>query len=568
MRMNAPHVSNPSKTRRGRKSPLHVSAFALLAAGLTACGPSDQGDTSQAAPSAQVSPIVETSNGPVIGVHEAALEVFKGIPYAAAPAGDRRWKAPAPVEPWSEAREATTFGPSCVQPPVPPTSVYNDPPASTSEDCLSLNVWSPSDAVNAPVIVWIHGGSLRIGSSELPTYDGTKLAERGIVVVSVNYRLGILGWMAHPELSAESPEGVSGNYGLLDQIAALDWVQENIASFGGNPENVTIMGESAGALSVAYLLTSPAADGLYVKAIMQSVGSRAFPALDETVYGLPSAESKGETLLGKLGIDTIEAARQADPQELINQSTLQRFSAEGTIDGLYLPEQLIEAFDKGNHQKVPIMSGFNSGEGRTYTALLPALPESQEAYVTALQTRYPDMWEDIVTVYPADDIKESILGMFRDGVFGWAGERFVRKMTDAAQPAFFYVFDYCYPSAREADLCAFHGSEVPYVFGTLEAEQLPAVWPTPDGTGDADLSSTLIDYWTSFAATGQPKSANGPEWLPYGSEENYLHIGETPVAETNPYPGMFEVHETLVQNLRADDEAWFFNIEVPTRSED
>lgn len=548
---------------------LRVPAFALAAIVMTACSPSERGDAGSApSPDQAPPPIAQTASGPVMGAHEAGLDVFRGIPYAAAPVGDLRWKAPAPVAPWSEPRDATAFGPSCIQPPLPPTSVYNDPPASSSEDCLSLNVWAPAGAANAPVIFWIHGGSLRIGGGALPVYNAARLAERGVVVVSINYRLGILGWLAHPELSAESPEGVSGNYGLQDQIAALKWVQENIASFGGDPGNVTIMGESAGALSVAYLLTSPAAEGLYAKAILQSGGSRTFPALDESVYGLPSAESTGETLLEKLGYETIEAARQADPQALVNRSTLQRFTAEGTIDGRYLAEQIFEVFDKGAQHKVPIIAGFNSGEGRTYAALLPALPETPEAYEAALQSRYPDKWEDIVSVYPADDIRESSLAMLRDGVFGWASERFVKKMTEASQSAYFYVFDYCYPSAREAGLCAFHASEVPFVFGTLAAENLPDAWPKPDGAADAALSATLIDYWTSFAATGQPQSANGPAWLPYGTAENYLYIGETPQAATDPYPGMYEVHEAVVQDLRDSHTGWLFSIDVPTRPED
>ncbi|MGB3625368.1 MAG: carboxylesterase family protein, partial [Henriciella sp.] len=424
------------------------------------------------------------------------------------------------------------------------------------------------DASDAPVIIWIHGGSLRIGGTEFATYDGTKFAERGIVFVSINYRLGLLGWLAHPGLSAESPDGVSGNYGLQDQIAALEWVEENIEAFGGDAGNVTIMGESAGALSVAYLLTSPAAEGLFDKAIMQSVGSRTFSALDQFVYGLPPAEQKGAELLEKLGYETIEAAREADAQSLINRSTLQQFTAEGTIDGRFLTEQLIEAFDSGAHQKVPVIAGFNSGEGRTYAMWLPPLPETAEAYEAALAKSYPDIADDIIAVYPSDDIRESSLGMMRDSIFGWAGERIVRKVRDAGQPAYLYVFDHCYPSARERDLCAFHGSEVPYVFGTLEADELPATWPTPDAPGDDALSEMLLDYWTSFAATGEPVSEEGPAWLSYGDAENYLHIEETPKASTDPYPGMFEVHETVVEGLRENDEAWFFNIEVPRRAED
>jgi para-nitrobenzyl esterase len=224
---------------------------------------------------------VMTAQGAVAGTLVDGLMQFRGIPYALPPAGSRRWKAPEPPVKWHGLFDASAFGPSCVQPPLRADSIYADEPASMSEDCLTLNIWAPEDARDLPVIVWIYGGALQRGSSASQFYDGANFARKGIVFVSINYRLGVVGWLAHPSLSAESPERVSGNYGLLDQVQALRWVRENIASFGGNRDNVTVMGESAGALSVAYLLSSPKARGLFPRRSMRierSSSSRSFLA--------------------------------------------------------------------------------------------------------------------------------------------------------------------------------------------------------------------------------------------------------------------------------------------------
>lgn len=204
-------------------------------------------------------PEAQVAQGQISGVSEGEINVFKSIAYALPPVGERRWRAPAAPEPWQGTFDASAFGASCIQPPYPANSVYFEELSATSEDCLTLNIWAPKNAKGAPVIVWIHGGALQRGTSASPMYDGAEYAKRGIVFVSINYRLGVFGWLAHPGLSAESSEGISGNYGLLDQIAALTWVKDNVAAFGGNAQNVTVMGESAGALSVTYLLVSPRA---------------------------------------------------------------------------------------------------------------------------------------------------------------------------------------------------------------------------------------------------------------------------------------------------------------------
>ncbi|WP_262422743.1 carboxylesterase family protein [Brevundimonas denitrificans] len=244
--------------------------------------------------SAHDAPVVQAPAGSVRGEALDGVAAFRGIPYAEAPTGRMRWRAPVTAAGWDGVRDASRFGPACHQPPSRPGSIYA--PAETpamSEDCLSLNVWTPENAENAPVFVWIHGGSLTGGSGSEVMYDGARMAAEGVVVVTINYRLGVLGYLAHPDLSAESTDGVSGNYGLLDQIEALRWINRNIAAFGGDPGNVTIAGESAGALSVMYLMAAPQAHGLFHKAVAQSAYMISTPALRETVHGTPSAEDAG-----------------------------------------------------------------------------------------------------------------------------------------------------------------------------------------------------------------------------------------------------------------------------------
>ena len=530
-----------------------LALFAVIPACLIAC----------AGPTARPSgPAVELQQGRLLGAREGNINVFRGIPYAAPPTGEGRWKPPSPAPNWTGVRNAAAFGPSCVQPDVPIRSLYHDPPLQTSEDCLTLNIWARPDGEKAPVIVWIHGGSLRVGGSAQAMYDGSEFARRGVVFVSFNYRLGVLGWLAHPGLSAESPDGISGNYGLLDQIAALQWVGANIAEFGGDPANVTVMGESAGALSVSYLLASPDASGLFQKAIIQSANSRNFPELGISAYGIPAADGMGAAVLSALDLDSLVAARNAGAQDLTDRAGRIGFVPQGTIDGKVLPSQIIDTFDHGRFAKVPILAGFNSGEVRSQRLFLPRVPEDYEASIAA---RYGDLADEVLALYPAEDVDASMLATLRDGIYGWATERIVRKQTDAGQPAFMYVFDYCYPSAREADLCAFHASELPFVFGALDPRRLSVNWPVPDGQQDRTLSMALLDYWTSFAATGQPESDYGPVWPAYGSDEAYLEIGMELDVRADPFPGMFELHETLVRQRKAAGEPWFLNVGLGAR---
>ncbi len=443
-----------------------------------------------------------------------------------------------------------------MQPEVPTESIYNDPPVAQSEDCLTLNVWAPERARKAPVIVWIHGGSLRIGAGSLPMYDGSAFARRGIVFISLNYRLGALGWMAHRELTAESPAGISGNYGLMDQIAALGWVRANAEAFGGDSENVTIMGESAGALSATYLLVSPRARGLFDKAIVQSPNSRAFPELSNPVGGLPPAERIGAMALQSLRVSSIEDARAMSARDVIDRTSAAGFPAQGTIDGDFLPRQIIDTFDRGEQAPVPLLIGFNGGEVRSQRAFLPQIPAEEEEYARIVEQGYGDLAPAFLEIYPPSTGKESALAALRDGIYGWAAERLAVKQAGLGAPSYLYVFDHCYPAARTRDLCGFHASELPFVFGTFDATKLPAKWPLPGSPRDTRLSTTVLDYWTSFAREGRPRSPDGPDWPTYAPDQAYMLFEDASRLRRDPYPGMFELHEAFVARRRAANEAW------------
>ncbi|MBB3032521.1 carboxylesterase/lipase family protein [Alteriqipengyuania lutimaris] len=526
---------------------LGIVASALLLAG---CASVDN------TPLAPAAPLVTTSDGTLRGSAQAGLHVFRGIPYAAAPVGDLRWKPPQPTAQWEGVRDASSFGPACMQPPVPASSLYNDPPARSSEDCLNLNIWAPADAANAPVIVWIHGGSLRIGANSLSMYDGANYAQRGVVFVSLNYRLGPLGWMAHEDLSQESEHGISGNYGLLDQIAALEWVRGNIAAFGGNPSNVTIMGESAGALSATYLMVAPHARGLFDKAIIQSTNLRSFPRLSEAANGLPSAQTIGVALLDKLGAADIAAARAMDAQALTNRATLAGFAPQGTIDGVVLPDQLVDIFDRGEQARVPVIVGYNAHEYRPEGGLGLRMPATPEQYEALIAPTFGDLTPEFLRIYPHEQGADALLDATGDTIFGWSGERIARSQHALGLASFFYVFDHCYPSAEARDLCAFHASEVPFTFGNLSAAAMPEHWPVPDGNHDRTVSDAMLEYWTSFAASGRPAAQGHPVWQPYGAAEHYLRFDDAPLAGRDYKPGMFELLESFARRERAAGRSW------------
>ncbi|MFZ0266185.1 carboxylesterase/lipase family protein [Caulobacter sp.] len=547
--------AQPSKlaVAAGRRIAARTLAFTLALSALSILTP----DAARADPS-----VVQAPAGALRGVEQGGLKVFKGVPYAAAPVGALRWKPPVAAPAWSGVREALDFGPACQQPKPRPGGIYSSPLKAMSEDCLSLNIWAPEEIKKAPVLVWIHGGSLIAGASSEGMYDGTALAKQGLVVVSINYRLGVLGYMAHPELSAESPDHVSGNYGLLDQIAALRWVQNNIAAFGGDPANVTIAGESAGGLSVMYLMASPPARGLFQKAIAQSAYMISTPDLREPRFGHVPAEAMGAATAAKLGAKSLADLRAMDAETLTTSALMAGFQTFGAVDGKVLPAQLVDVFDRGQQAHAPILAGFNSGEIRSLRFLAPPPPADAAAYEAEIRKRYGDLADDFLKLYPSSDIPESVLLAPRDALYGWTAERLVAKQTAAGAPGYLYLFDHGYPAADAAGLHGFHASEIPYVFGT--AKTTPPAWPkNPDTPAETKLSTAMIGYWTSFARDGVPKAAGEPAWKPYGGERAYMAFVEGPQPGVRLRPGMYELNEAVMCRRRAQgDTPWNWNVGV------
>jgi para-nitrobenzyl esterase len=417
---------------------------------------------------------------------------FKGLPYAAPPVGALRWRAPQPLIAWTGVKEASAFGPACMQPSASADLVM-------SEDCLTLNVFRPDNARrNLPVMVWIHGGGLVFGSSASPSTDGAAFARRGVVLVSLNYRLGAFGFFAHPALTAENADdGRLGNYGLMDQIAALRWVRRNIAVFGGDPRHVTIFGQSAGALSVEALMVSPEARGLFEGAIAQSGYGHTYPGLRDARNGFArSAEQSGVAFVAKLGVSATTAADlRAIPADRINALHVMDVANGLMIDGKVLTQGVFEAFRRGEEAKVPFMLGSNAAEYTAATRPKAARfwPEPQgEARARILAAYGGD----------ADAMSRLLIG---DTNFAAQARWLARMHAKAGAAAYLYRFSVL-PVAAQASLeGAPHGSEIPYVFDTLQTDE----WPVDDA--DHAIAQIMGAAWTAFGKTGAPTAA-GESW--------------------------------------------------------
>lgn len=537
----------------GLRSLLAWSLAACVAISAAACAAGGNSSTPAQAMT------VDTPAGILAGQSEGGLHVFKGIPYAEPPTGAARWKAPTALPRWTGTKAATDFGPACMQPVTLFGSVYAQDLGAMSEDCLTLNVWSPANASKMPVLVWIHGGALNTGSSKEKMYDGARLAREGIVVVSINYRLGVFGYLAHPELSAESAQGVSGNYGLLDQIEALKWVQRNIGALGGDPANVTIAGESAGGLSVMYLMAAPPARGLFAKAIAQSAYMVSTPALKERAHGSPSAEESGAALATRLKAPDLATLRAMEARALSDASVKGGFAPFGNVDGKTLTAQLVDTFDTGEQARVPLLAGFNSGEIRSLTVLAPPKPASAADYERIIRERYGDLADGFLRLYPSATLQESIYATTRDALYGWTAERLAKKQTAAGAPAFLYLFDHGYPEADKAGLHGFHASELPFMFGNTG--RLPPYWPKiPATDAEETFSDAMVGYWSSFVRTGRPQAKGAPDWPAYGAGSAYMLFGDTPHPSAHVFPGMYVLHEAaMCRRKAAGNVAWNWN---------
>ena len=498
--------------------------------------------------------------GTLRGAAVADIHVFKGIPYALPPTGPLRWKPPLPAPSWKGTREATEFGSACVQPKPQPGSIYSWDLRPMSEDCLSLNIWAPAGARKAPVFFWIHGGALSSGTGSDALYDGAALAARGIVVVSINYRLGVLGFLAHPQLSAESSRHVSGNYGLLDQIAALRWVNRNIAAFGGDPANVTIAGESAGGLSVMYLMAARAARGLFAKAVAQSAYMVSAPELRTTPFGGVAAESAGLSLAEKAGAADLAGLRSMDAEALTAVAASTGFFPFFVIDGRVLTRQIVEVFDRGEQAKVPVLAGFNSGEIRSLRGLLPPAAADAAAYEKEIRARYADLADAFLALYPSSHLEESMLATTRDALYGWT-----RSGSSSSRPR---------RACRPSSTCSItairpprHGACTP---------SMPASCPMssarPIGRPRAGRpcrrrrsrpSSRMRCSTTGrrLRVPGLPPPRTRPPWPAYGRERAYLAFEDAPHAKVHLMPGMYELNEQVVCRRRAKGGIpWHWNV--------
>jgi len=473
---------------------------------------------------------VKVDGGLVQGVHEDGLTVYKGIPFAAPPVGDLRWRAPQPAPEWSGVLEADRFAPGCVP------SMGEGPPSGTSEDCLYLNVWTPavSPGDRVPVLVWIYGGGFNFGATSIPVHDGAKLARRGVVLVTIAYRVGLLGFHAQPELSAESPHHVSGNYGLLDMIAALRWIRGNIAAFGGDPERVTIFGESAGGIAVSMLCASPLAKGLFDGAISQSGGSfgpsSRSPVPGENMRLIGNAEVRGAGLAEAAGVASLEELRALPAEKVVEAGRQLPGMAWPIVDGWVIPGDQHELYEAGQFNDTPILVGYNSDEGLSFTRV-----RTSEDYVAGVRERYGPFADRLLEAYPvaADTIPKTARDLARDSAFGWHTWVWARLQSARGQgKAYYYYFDQ-HPEREEgspeADHGAPHGVDVAYVFENLDGGDRPV---TP---GDRRVSDAMAAYWSNFAKRGDPNGEGLPAW-PAFNDENPVVMYFSGTAHTGPVP--------------------------------
>lgn len=472
---------------------------------------------------------IRVEGGLIAGTTADGVRSFKGIPFAAPPIGDLRWKPPQPVVAWEGVRKCDYFGPDCPQAPYPATSIYASPPRKQSEDCLYLNIWTAAKSgEKRPVMVWIHGGALTRGSGANTAYDGTALAKKGVILVTINYRLGPLGYLAHPELTAESAHHSSGNYGVLDQIAALKWVQKHIAAFGGDPRNVTIFGESAGSWSVNVLVASPLARGLFHRAIGQSGGSFGpLTYLKEDHDGRLSAEKIGAAFARAAGTDSIRALRELSAEKIVevfnDTAEGRRFRSQPNVDGWALPDEIRNIFAQGKQNDVPVIVGSNANEMTTLTS--PAiLPKTIEDYRKRVEQQYGAMIKEFDGAYPVkseSDIAAAYLGALRDVTFTLPMRTWARMTGTGRSKAWLYFFSHVPPNPNSKYLGAYHAGEIVYVFNNLRMRNQAYQ------EADFKLAEMMSDYWVNFATTGDPNGKGLPRWTPYNrKEEPYLDFGD------------------------------------------
>jgi para-nitrobenzyl esterase len=472
------------------------------------------------------------TGGQVQGVSADGVVAFKGIPFAAPPVGELRWKKPQPVAAWSGTKQANAFAASCMQDAA--MLRFTQAPAAASEDCLYLNVWTPAKAASdkLPVMVWIYGGGFAAGSTASSTYDGTGLAHKGVVLVSVAYRVGAFGFLAHPGLSNESGKG-SGNYGLQDMIAGLQWVHDNVAAFGGDPANVTIFGESAGGIAVSMLGASPHAKGLFAKAISESGGSFA-PSRRGSEGGmnvptLATAEAAGKAFFAKLGAANLAAARAVRADKIVEaQGAGLGTGFWPTDDGDVLPGDQYVLYSRGKFNDTPVLIGTNSDEG----ALFVRGDVTSAGFEQSIRDGYGEHADAILKANPHATDAEALQAsrnIFRDSAFAWPTWVWAKlETTKGKNPAYVYYFDHRTPQSPNG---ASHADELGYVFRTLPPTARPE---------DTAMSELVSSYWTNFAKTGNPNGAGLPNWPAFSvAKQETMFLDAQPSAR--PLPNVREL---------------------------
>ena len=482
---------------------------------------------------------LSTADGVLEGVVSAdgKVRTFKGVPYASPPIGALRWREPQPVVPWSGVRRAVDYAPRAMQGRIYDDMVFHD--AGPSEDCLYLNLWMPADPPEAklPVMVWIHGGGYVAGSSSEPRQDAGNLSKKGVLVVSMNYRMGVFGFLAHPGLTGESGHHASGNYGLLDQLAALQWVKRNIATFGGDPDNVTVFGESAGSLSVCALVASPLAQGLFRRAIGES---GAFFGSTLPLKSLSDAEAEGiKFAQAAFGGATIEGLRARPAKELLDAALKlpqEYFSPD--VDGYFLPADCLSIYSGGRQSHVPLLAGWNRDEG-SYDTYFDGAAPTVANYLGRAAPRFGANAKTFLELYPAatdSQAKRAAQDLEGDKFMGYPTWKWLElHLATGGSPVYRYEFDQALPLAPDAapgaEPRANHSGEIEFVFRVLSSKKLP--W-RPE---DQEVSELMSTYWTNFAKTGNPNGPGLPAWPEYTASGGYpvMHLSAHPGASADSH---------------------------------
>lgn len=489
------------------------------------------------------------------------VRAFRGIPFAQPPVGELRWRPPQPVRGWAGVKQCVAFGPACVQVVIPGVAFAEREAAC--EDCLYLNVWTPAQGDDAalPVMVWLHGGGYLAGAASDDFYDGQDLARKNVVVVTCNYRLGPFGFLAHPMLSRESPQGISGNYGLMDQIAVLEWVRDNIRAFGGDSERVTVFGESAGGRSIALLMVSPQANGLFHRAVMQSSTIyRPIQHLREVWYGRPAMESVGEFVAQAAGCsgaaDPLAALRACTAEELLSASSpslpgfVPGFASgvpyEPIVDGWLVPDDPSDLFDAGKQHKMPLIAGANADEGTLFIQGVDVgNPERVRRLICAA---FPEHAEEVLRLYPfstPQDAYQALNQISGDASSLSPMRSVVRSMERAGEESWFYRFSHVRSDMFGRRFGAYHGSEIRFVFNNLDRGLSRVV------EADRHVADMMSSYWVNFAATGNPNADGVPHWPVYTrTEERYMEFGDHFKAGQKVRPDFCDLFASIEQTRR------------------